>query len=134
MIGFIFDFQVKRRLHSWFHSFWTQFRKIAIFHIKCNFYAVTGVLAGSNARFSNFSWGHIFGYWGAQSGSKGSGEEIFHHNGKWGGTPHKPWINKEKIIKISFLWHTPWQRGVNASRCFLLIEDFNLAFIPIISI
>ena len=36
-LQFISDFQVKRRFQSWFHSFWTQFRRIAIFHIKQNF-------------------------------------------------------------------------------------------------
>ena len=33
---------------------------------------------------------HIFGFWGAWSGLKGSEMEIFHQNGKWGGEHHKP--------------------------------------------
>ena len=49
------------------------------------------VLAEHRAWFCNFSLqGHIFGCQGAHSGLKGSGAEIFHQKGKWGGVPHKP--------------------------------------------
>ena len=52
---------------------------------------VTRVLAECVARFFNFSLqGWIFGYRGTRSRSKGSGIEICHHKGKWGGTPCKP--------------------------------------------
>ena len=49
-IAFIFDFQVKREFQSWLQSFWTEFRRNAIFHMQHDFfYDVMGELVGHRA-------------------------------------------------------------------------------------
>ena len=44
-ITFVFDFQVKRGLQSWFHCSWAQFRRIAILHIQHDFWGMMRVFS-----------------------------------------------------------------------------------------
>ena len=59
-IAFIFNFQIKKGFQSRFHSFWTHFRRIAIFHTQSDYYNKMGGLVRSKAQFLKFFFMGIY--------------------------------------------------------------------------